>query len=125
MINLKNSYYILCGNIIYRFLKRCRYKYDIDYSVSFHKWNFIVYFLWLDVTLQLDIGGDIMKNRMSGTYQVMPKVGVERASQTDESASPLYKGKGESRLFSCKTKKNGFFVFASESLTSYLHKKDI
>lgn len=43
-----------------------------------------------------------MKNRMSGTYQVMPKVGVERASQTDESTS-LYKEKGESRLFSCKT----------------------
>lgn len=44
-----------------------------------------------------------MKSRMSGTYQVMPKVGMERASQTDESASSIYKGKGESRLFSCKT----------------------
>jgi len=39
-----------------------------------------------------------MKSRTSGTYQVMPKVGMERASQTDGSAS-LYKGKGESRLF--------------------------
>ncbi|XP_024889050.1 uncharacterized protein LOC112465642 [Temnothorax curvispinosus] len=42
-----------------------------------------------------DIGGDIMKSRTSGTYQVMPKVGTGRTSQTDESGSSLYKGKGE------------------------------
>ncbi|XP_011699543.1 PREDICTED: uncharacterized protein LOC105456880 [Wasmannia auropunctata] len=42
-----------------------------------------------------DIGGDIMKSRTSGTYQVMPKVGAERVSQADKSASSLYKGKGE------------------------------
>ncbi|XP_071557006.1 uncharacterized protein [Temnothorax nylanderi] len=42
-----------------------------------------------------DIGGDIMKSRTSGTYQVMPKVGTGRTSQTDESATSLYKGKGE------------------------------
>lgn len=44
-----------------------------------------------------------MKSRISGTYQVMPKVGTERANQMDESASSLYKGKGESRLFSRET----------------------
>jgi len=54
-----------------------------------------------------------MKSRTSGTYQVMPKVGMERASQTDESAS-LYKGKGESRLFPRETTR--FFAFASVSL---------
>lgn len=59
-----------------------------------------VYFLWLDV---LDIGGDIMKSRTSGTYQVMPKVGTEHASHMDESASSPYKEKGKSRLLSCET----------------------
>ncbi|XP_036145724.1 uncharacterized protein LOC118646599 [Monomorium pharaonis] len=38
-----------------------------------------------------DIGGDIMKSRTSGTYQVMPKVGTGRASQMDESAPSFYK----------------------------------
>lgn len=55
----------------------------------------LAHFLWLNV---LDIGGDIMKSRTSGTYQVMPKVGTERASQTDENASSPYNGKGKSRL---------------------------
>ncbi|XP_026823802.1 uncharacterized protein LOC113561498, partial [Ooceraea biroi] len=36
--------------------------------------------------------GDFMKSKTSGTYQVMPKVG---ASQTHQSVSSLYKGKGE------------------------------
>jgi len=49
------------------------------------------------MTWCLGIGSDIMKSRTSGTYQVMPKVGMERASRTDESAS-FYKGKGESRF---------------------------
>ncbi|XP_011871310.1 PREDICTED: uncharacterized protein LOC105563918 [Vollenhovia emeryi] len=50
-----------------------------------------------------DVGDDIVRSRTSGTYQVMPKVGTERASQTDGSAPPLYKGKGESRLFPRET----------------------
>ncbi|KYN33179.1 hypothetical protein ALC56_12512 [Trachymyrmex septentrionalis] len=44
---------------------------------------------------ETDIRGDTMKSRASGTYQVMPKVGMERTYQTDESASSFYKGKGE------------------------------
>lgn len=59
--------------------------------------DFNIFLMLLDA---LDIGGNIMKSRTSGTYQVMPKVGTERTSQMDESASSLYKGKGESRLFS-------------------------
>ncbi|KAL0117743.1 hypothetical protein PUN28_008858 [Cardiocondyla obscurior] len=43
-----------------------------------------------------DIGGDI-KSKMSGTYQVMPKMDSEHATQV-ESASSLYKGKGESDI---------------------------
>ncbi|CAL1673891.1 unnamed protein product [Lasius platythorax] len=40
------------------------------------------------------IGDGIMKSKTSGTYQVMPQIGAERASQTDESI--LYKGKEQS-----------------------------
>lgn len=43
-----------------------------------------------------DIGDGIMRSRTSGTYQVMPKVGPEGASQKDESI--LYKEKGQSKL---------------------------
>lgn len=38
-----------------------------------------------------------MRSRTSGTYQVMPKVGVERVNQADESI--LYKEKEQSKLF--------------------------
>lgn len=57
-----------------------------------------------------------MKSRISGTYQVIPKVGTERASQTDESASSLYKGKGESRLLPRETT----WFFSSPYLYHYL-----
>lgn len=37
-----------------------------------------------------------MKSRTSGTYQVMPQIGAERASQMDEKI--LYKEKEQSKL---------------------------
>lgn len=55
------------------------------YEIFFIIWHFIS-----------GIGDGITKSKTSGTYQVMPKVGVERASQTDENV--FYKGKEQSKL---------------------------
>lgn len=49
-----------------------------------------------------------MKSKTSGTYQVMPKIGVEGAHQMDKI---LYKGKEQSKFLAIK-----FFAFVSFSL---------